>query len=303
VDEAAAGRLSTGDRIAAARTRIAAAQVRLGPLVPALRLLGFAAAVAIVVYIGVRAARDVHPRDLALWPLPLALVGAATWWLLLARGWSLLVSGRTTRQDVSVWCRTQALRFLPGGLWAPASRVVAVKGRALDRLSTVAGENVLALSAAATVGGAGLAGAGRPWWGGLVATAAVPPVVSRVLDGRIRVTPARSVRALLNYLVAFVAYGLAAVLVQGAVSGFADPLAVAGASSLAWAAGLVVVIAPSGVGVRELVYVELLSGTLPDGQLAAAAVTMRLTMIVAELGVLLLAGRPALEGSLPVADA
>jgi uncharacterized membrane protein YbhN (UPF0104 family) len=76
------------------------------------------------------------------------------------------------------------------------------------------------------------------------------------------------------------------------VSGPDEILAVAGAASVAWAAGLVVVIAPSGVGVREVVYIKLLSGTLPFAELAAGAVTMRLAMIVAELGVLLLAGRP-----------
>ena len=68
---------------------------------------------------------------------------------------------------------------------------------------------------------------------------------------------------------------------------------------MAWAAGLVVVIAPSGVGVRELVYVNLLSGTLPFAELAAAAVTMRLAMIVAELAVLLLAGLPTRATDVP----
>ena len=62
---------------------------------------------------------------------------------------------------------------------------------------------------------------------------------------------------------------------------------------MAWAAGLVVVIAPSGLGVREVVYVSLLSGTLPYAELVAAAVTMRLAMVVAELAVLLFAGLPS----------
>ena len=54
---------------------------------------------------------------------------------------------------------------------------------------------------------------------------------------------------------------IAAVLVQTAVSGrLDDPFAVAGAAAVAWAAGLVVVIAPSGIGVREVVYVALLVG-------------------------------------------
>jgi hypothetical protein len=275
------------------RERLAAVHARVAPLLPVLRVVGFVAAVAIVVYMGVRAAGEVHPRDFTLWPLPLALVGAATWWLGLGRGWSLLVNGRTTRNDISVWCRTQALRFLPGGIWAPASRVLVVPGSALDKMSTVAGENLLALSAAVTIGGVALAIAGRLLWVGLAVAIFIPLVAARLLRERIRITPARSVRGVVNYLLAFASYGIAAVLVQAAVSGLHDPAAVAGAASVAWAAGLVVVIAPSGVGVRELVCVKLLAGTLPHAELAAAAVTMRLIMIVAECAVLVIVGRPA----------
>jgi hypothetical protein len=54
----------------------------------------------------------------------------------------------------------------------------------------------------------------------------------------------------------------------------------------------VVVIAPSGIGVRELVYVELMASSLPHAQLAAGAVALRLVSILAELAVLLVAGRP-----------
>jgi len=277
----------------AARRRLAAAQERVAPLLPALRVAGFVAAVALVVYIGIRAAGEVDLHDVAWWPLPLVLAGAATWWLLLARGWALLVAGRGTRRDISVWARTQALRFVPGGIWAPASRVAMVRGGAADKLATVAGENALALCAALTLGGAALAASGRMPWVALTAAVAVPLLAVRLLPADTPLTRARMARATVNYLLAFLAYALAAALVQVAVSGSCDALAVAGAASVAWAAGLVVVFAPSGVGVRELVYIELLSGTLPYAELAAAAVTMRLAMIVAEVAVLLIAGRPA----------
>jgi hypothetical protein len=259
---------------------------------PVLRALGYVAAVAILAYVTVRAAGDVHPRDLVRWPLPFAVACIAIWWLLLARGWALLVGGRVTRADVSVWCRTQALRFLPGGFWAPASRATVTQGRLLDRVLTVVGENLLSLAAATAVGGAALAATRSAAWVALVAALGVPVVASRLVAGRTRVTPARSLRATGNYLVAFVAYALAAALVQVAVSGDADVLAAAGSASLAWAAGLVVVIAPSGVGVRELVYARLLSDSVPFSEAAAAAVTLRLVTIVVEIAVLVLAGRP-----------
>ena len=52
------------------------------------------------------------------------------------------------------------------------------------------------------------------------------------------------------------------------------------------------IIAPGGVGVRELAYVGLLSDSIARADLAAAAVTMRAVTVVAELVVLLVAGRP-----------
>ena len=291
VEDVRTGALAPGGLALRARARSLRARVQ--PLLPLLRILGFAGAVAIVAYMGVRAAREVHPSDLSLLPLALALPAAATWWVLLARGWALLLAGRSSRADIGTWCRTQALRILPGGIWAPASRATIVQGGTLDKLSTVAAENVLALAAALAIGGVGLAASGRLVYLALVPAIVAPLVASRWLQHRTRVAPARTARATLNYVVAFLAYAASAVLVQAAVSGAAHPLAVAGAAAIAWAAGLVVVIAPSGVGVREVVYVALLSGTLPKAQLAAAAVTMRLVMIVAELGVLVLAGRPA----------
>jgi uncharacterized membrane protein YbhN (UPF0104 family) len=54
----------------------------------------------------------------------------------------------------------------------------------------------------------------------------------------------------------------------------------------------VVIIAPGGLGVRELVYVAMLSSTLPADDLTAGALTMRVVMIAAELAVLVVVGVP-----------
>ncbi|MEA2250143.1 MAG: glycosyltransferase 2 family protein [Solirubrobacteraceae bacterium] len=273
-----------------ARARLGATVAR---LLPALRVVGFVAALGVVAAMAVGAARDVRLQELRWWLLVPAALAAVAWWLLLARGWALLVRGRATRADVSTWCRTQALRYLPGGIWAPASRLVVVDGTALDRVSTVAAENVIALCAALAVGGPALALAGAPWWAALVVLAAAPVVAARLTASRSRVDPDRARRATVNDVAAFGAYAASAVLVQAAISGWHHPLAVAGAAAIAWSAGLVVVIAPSGIGVRELVYVALLAGVLPKTDAAAAAVTMRLVTIAAEAAVLVIAGRPA----------
>src|SRR3954469_10302415 len=169
-------------------------------------------------------------------------------------------------------------------------------GSSLDRLSTVAAENVVSLCAAVALGGVALAVAGNLLWSPLVLAAAVPAVASRFTGSRTRVGPTRTRRATVNYLLAFAGYMVAAVLVQAAISGWHDLPMVAGAACLSWAAGLVVVIAPSGVGAREWVYVELLKGPFVHADLVAGALTLRVVTIVAELAVLIVAGRPPRSG-------
>ncbi len=259
---------------------------------PVLRVVGFVASVAIVVAMVVIAVREVPARDLEPWLLAPAVLTAAAWDAMLACGWAILVSGRVTRHDVSVWCRTQVLRYLPGGIWAPVSRVAAVGGGAADRLVTVAAENVTALCAALAVGGAALAAAGELVFLPLVLVAAVPRLAARLTGTRTRVGARRTVQTTALYAVAFVVYALCAVFVQRAVGPGGEALEIAGAAALAWGAGLVVIIAPGGVGVRELAYVALLSDSLARADLAAAAVTMRAVTVVAELAVLVVAGRP-----------
>jgi hypothetical protein len=271
---------------------------RLARLPRWLRAAGFLGSVALVAVIAVRAARDLDRDALVWWPLPLAVAAAAAWWLLLAVGWSVLAAGRVERAAVATWCRTQALRYLPGGIWAPASRVVVVGGSVLDRLSTVAAENVVALCAAVALGGVALAAAGDIRWAPAVLAVAAPVLAARFVSTRTRIDRRRVVRATGVFLGGFLAYMLAAVLAQTAVSGWENPLEVAGAAAVAWGAGLVVVIAPGGLGVRELVYVALLAGTVPSAEAGAAAVTLRLVTVAAELAVLLAAGRHAV-GQVP----
>jgi hypothetical protein len=261
---------------------------------PALRVVGYVGSLAIVGAVAVQAGDDLDPSELELWPLLLSLIFVTVWWLLLAAGWGLLLAGAVRRADVGSWCRTQALRYLPGSLWAPASRVVIVRGHLLDRFATVGVEAVLGLCAAVALGGLAMGVSGRLAWLPLALSIALPALVSRYyLASRTRVDLERVVPATAVYLGSFVAYGIAAVLVQGAVSGFAEPFAVAGAALIAWGAAIVVVIAPGGVGVREAAYVWLLAGSsISDGDLAAAAVALRVVTVFVEVGVLLVAARP-----------
>jgi hypothetical protein len=229
---------------------------------------------------------------LTWWLLVPALAAAVVWWMLLARGWAILASGRTTRRDMGQWCRTQVLRYLPGGIWAPTSRVVLVGGTAVDRLATVAAENVVALCAALSIGGVAMALGGRPAWAACALAPVMPVVAARLASGRTRLDQARLARATANSLAAFAGYVAAAVLVQAAVSGMHDPLLVAGAAGVSWAFGLVVVFTPGGLGARELAYAALLAPSFAHADLAAAAVVMRAVTIAAELVILVAVGRP-----------
>ncbi|HVW17138.1 MAG TPA: hypothetical protein VHB30_02705 [Solirubrobacteraceae bacterium] len=279
-------------RAEAWRARLARVTAPLEPWLPALRVARFALAVALVVAMGVLAVRDVPSRDVTWSLMAPAVAIAVAWWVLLARIWAILVSGRPTAADVGTWCRTQVLRYIPGGIWAPTSRVAVVRGSAVDRVATVAAENLVALCAALAIAGVALTASGRPAWAPLLLTALVPHALLRLLGERSRLEDRRVARALAEGLAGFVAYAACAVLVQAAVSGWHDELRVAGAAALAWGAGLVVVFAPGGVGIREVAYVGLLASSFPHRDLVAAAVVMRAVTIAAELLVLVVAGRP-----------
>jgi glycosyltransferase 2 family protein len=268
---------------------------RFAAIMPALRVARFVVAVGIVVAMAVVAVRYVPSRSLTWGLLVLALPPTLVWWTLLARGWAILAGGAAGREDMGVWCRTQVLRYLPGGIWAPTSRVVLVGGTTVDRLATVAAENIVSLCAALALGGAALALSGRPLWGVLLAALAVPAAGLRIAGDRTRLDRGRTRRATANAIAAFVGYMAAAVLVQAAVSGWHEPLLVAGGAGVSWAVGLVVVFTPGGLGARELAYAGLLAPSFPHADLAAAAVVLRALTIVAELLVLVVLGRPPTE--------
>jgi hypothetical protein len=271
-------------------------RARLGTLVAIVRVIAFPASIVLVAVMAVRAAGDVHADRLDWGLLAAAAVPALVWWLLLARAWGLVHNGRARRADLRTWCRTQALRYLPGGIWAPVSRAAAVEGHALDRVATVAAENVVALCAALAVGGLALGAGGDLAWLPLVLVAAAPAAVAGHVGRHSRVDRERTIAATLNDLVAFAAYAAAGVLVQAAVSGWHEPLAVAGAAALAWAVGLVVIVTPGGVGVREVVYVWLLERHgFGHSELVAAAVAFRLITILVELAVLVALGHGPLS--------
>jgi hypothetical protein len=101
---------------------------------PWLRRIGFLGALAVVAVVAVDAARNADFSAVTWWLLAVAVLAATPWWLALGLGWAMLAGGRANVHDVGQWCRTQTLRYLPGGFWAPVSRIAVIRGSALKSL-------------------------------------------------------------------------------------------------------------------------------------------------------------------------
>jgi hypothetical protein len=268
--------------------QLAGWQARLPRVVAVVRVVYLPLALLLVGYIGFRAAQKVELSTIRVGPLVGAYSLALVWWLTLACGWSTLLTERVAVAPVRAWCQTQVMRYLPGGIWAPVARAATVRGRVRDKAAAVLAENVTVFAAAIGVAALWVT-VHSPYWLPLAAVIAVPTIGARWLERRTKVARTAVVRTTGVYVVGYVVYGLAAILTQVAVSGVRHPtypLYVAGAACVAWAIGLVVVFAPGGVGVREVVYVWMLRGLYPRAELQVAAVTSRLVTVLAELTVL-----------------
>lgn len=129
----------------------------------------------------------------------------------------------------------------------------------------------------------------------LLATALAPPVLTRLVNGALRVgrsapmgngvtwrgigsTSAWSVGGWLSYGVSVWLLAFAV----GAPAGEALPLCLAGVP-LAITAGFLVVVAPSGIGVREAVLVAALAPVLDDADALAVALVARLLFTIGDL--------------------
>jgi uncharacterized membrane protein YbhN (UPF0104 family) len=270
-------------------------QARAPRVIAFLRIVYYPIALAIVGYIAYSAMQEIPANSLHYWPLVGAYVFALGWWFCLALGWSTLTTEKFQIGPVSTWCRTQVARYFPGGFWAPVARATTVSGRVTNKVVTVTAENVIVLCVALGIGGL-WASVHNPLWLPLAIVAFAPLLAIGVLERRSQITRRGVIRTGVTYAVGFVFYGISGLLSQLAFSGIHDPtypLYVAGASCVAWAVGLVVVFAPGGVGVREVVYIWMLSGlSYSNADLKGAAIASRLVSILAELTVLAVVTRP-----------
>ncbi len=252
-----------------------------------------------------------------LGPLPLAGALPA---VLVAQGatllsWRAVLSGLGSPLPPGVAARIffvgQLGKYLPGSVWPALTQMVLGERHGVPRVRSV---TALALTLVLSLATGGvLAGIllpvrlGGPY---LWLVAAVPPGLAcchpRLLGSllgralrrvgrpvpRDRPSAAAWAVAVGWALVAWLAFGVQILVLAVALGGSAAaawPLAVGG-YALAWCAGLVVVIAPAGAGVREVVLVAVLTPVLPHGEGTLLALVSRLLVTLGDIGCAVLAG-------------
>ena len=164
-------------------------------LVRAARIIGYLFAVGLVAWVVPQAAKGVRFDEEDFLPFIGSLVPAVASWLFLGRAWAALVGAPKATPAISTWTRSQALRYLPGALWAPAARAASVKGAFLTKASIVVVEAALTLAVGAGVGGVFMATGGNPYWAFLVLVPIAMCASAALLIGRVDVPTRRLIEA------------------------------------------------------------------------------------------------------------
>ncbi len=246
-------------------------------------IVGVLVALALMILVIVDAASGLDLAQVRVGWLVASVLAFSVAWLGFAAAWVALNSHGSALTQAAAWTRSQLLRYLPGAIWAPMARASQVPGPSSQRFATVVVEALVFLATAACVGGlvGGLAIDGR-----LFAAVVAPGLALAIVHWggrRFAVTTKRAAAATLWLLPSWLLYGLATAAGQAAVGAGPSVAAVVSAALVAWAAGFVVVFAPGGAGVREVVYGTLLAGSAPRSRLAAGAVASRLAFTSAEI--------------------
>jgi len=209
------------------------------------------------------------------------------------------------RASFEVFFLSQIGKYVPGGVW----HMVAASELGLDRqvprrrsFSAIAVATVVAIATALVaavpllvLSGRSIAARGWLWLSLPVALAFLAPaVLNRLLALAMRVLrreplehpmTARGTAAATGWaLLGWCVVGFQVWLVGlGLGLGRSSLVAVIGAYAIAWVAGFVVVVAPAGLGPRELVLGVLLAGALPAGSAVVLVIVTRLVQTVVDV--------------------
>jgi uncharacterized membrane protein YbhN (UPF0104 family) len=246
--------------------------------------------------------------------LVLALAALAAYYLLFVIGWIWILAAwgirLRYRDALQAEMVSMLAKYIPGGVWTPAARVLAVR-RAGVTDTTLVLSSILIEAGLSAVSGVLVFLAGvaivRPDTTELVPVAVFGVVVSVLLHPRIfgriaRVIfkpfgghqppalPYRTMLALLAYYaLTWLIGGTALWFLVRAVGGtpaLTDIVFLGGASAVGAIVAVLVVIAPSGLGVREASMYGLLLAIAPSGAALGTIVLNRLAITLVEAGLL-----------------
>jgi glycosyltransferase 2 family protein len=246
------------------------------------------------------------PRDLALSELlAFAGLGASvlTWQRSMRElGWNVGAAAAS-----KIYLLGQLGKYVPGSVWALFFQMELARRTGVPRSRAITAALVAVVINLATGLAIGLLVVPRvaesTVWGYLAVAlllvlfvgSLVPPVLNRLVALLLRVTRRPGLERGVTWigvlvgsgwsLVSWAAYGTSLwvlAVAAGAPAGASFPLCLAGVS-LAMTTGFLVIVAPSGIGVREAVLVAALAPVLSGSAALAVALVLRLVFTVADL--------------------
>ncbi len=220
----------------------------------------------------------------------------------------VIVSHQITGLDAATtafaWMRSATARYVPGGVWHGLALVERLRRVGVPAPSAAAVyyvDTVGTIVAAAIIGSVAVpalvsAEAGTSLWLLLILPAAIslhPRVFAFALRVLGRITGRnfdniplswRTIAAVISFQSAgWLLVGCAIKLILEALGESASWPLVFAATSLSWAAGLVVVPAPAGLGIREAALVALLVSQVPVEAAVAAALVSRVLFVLLDV--------------------
>ncbi len=270
------------------------------------QLIGWALTLVAFWFIG----RWMFAQDRSVWSiavhlqpawLALALGLFLVWFYVRAMAWDRISRlhgfGEGQKLNLRMWSQSELMRYVPGNIWSVAARY---RGATAGGVSRGGSAQALALEALLQLAGAAIV-AGWFWLGGwwkaatLGLFAALPFLLPKLLPRlwkllrRTSILPPvapNDLNILIGlYTLIWLIFGLANAALYFA---FTD-LPLVGISGLiglnvaAWLIGFLSFITPMGLGVREVVVVQMFAPVVASGPASVVAVVSRLWLIVSEI--------------------
>ena len=285
----------------------------------ALQLVGLAVVLGFLGY----ATRDVWDdavpriRDASMLDLGIALAILAAYYLMFVEGWRWILRAYSIRVPYRIALQAEMLsmlaKYVPGGIWTPAARVLAMRRAGVKDTGTVLATVLLeaGLSAVAgilvfsvtltTVSDVNAPLLPLLGFGLLVVVLLVPAVFERLArlilrpigSPHVPQLPFRTMLGLLAYYsVSWVVGGAALFFLLRAVDADTSPTAIpylGGVSAVGAIVAVLSIIAPSGLGVREASMYGLMLAVASEGAALGATVLNRIAITAVEAALLLAA--------------